>query len=532
MSDTHATPLRLEEAGELEAEDTLSGAGRLVLLASVFVVASAGLVYELVAGTVSSYLLGDAVTQFSLVIGVFLSSMGLGSFLAKFVRRRLLHTFVAVEIWVGLIGGASSMVMLTVGAFLPTMFTVVFYALCIVIGALVGIEIPLLVRLVRAAGGVSAAVSDVLALDYLGALAGSVLFPLVVLPWLGVGRASVVFGVLNLVVAAAGVSLLPSARRRGLLAGLAAAIVLLSTMFGASTRIVTLLEDLLYDDAIIFATDTRYQRIVVTRWRDDVRLYLNGHLQFSSVDEARYHESLVIPAMEACARPRSVLILGGGDGMAVREVLKYPVESVTLVDIDPVMTRLGRERPELVALNGGALEQPSVRVVNTDAMRFLSDDRNLYDVVIVDLPDPSSAALGKLYSDAFYALVAHRLAEGGVMVTQAASPFYAREAFWCVATTIEAAVPEDHPAGSLLTVPYHVNVPSFGEWGFVLASRRAVVWDALRPSVPTRFLTNDVLAGMVAFGRDVERPDGVPVNRLGTPVLDTLYRRGWSRFNE
>lgn len=531
MSDADTRSTGFEEPSELEAEDTLSGAGRLILLASVLVVAAAGLVYELVAGAVSSYLIGDAVTQFSLVIGVFLSSMGIGSFLAKFVRRRLLHTFVAVEIVVGLVGGASSMVMLTVGAFLPTMFSVVFYSLCVAIGVLVGIEIPLLVRLVRAAGGVSAAVSDVLALDYLGALAGAVLFPLVVLPWLGIGRASVVFGVLNLVVAAAGVTLLPGARR-GLLAGLAASTLVLFALFGASSRVVTFLEDLMYDDAIIYATDTRYQRIVITRWRDDVRLYLNGHLQLSSVDEARYHEPLVVPAMEACPRPRSVLVLGGGDGMAVREVLKYPVESVTLVDIDPVMTRLGRERPELVALNGGALDDPRVRVVNTDAMRFLSEDRSLYDVVIADLPDPSSAALGKLYSDAFYALATHRLAARGVLVTQATSPFYARHAFWCIVASVEAAVPDDHPAGPLLTVPYHVNVPSFGEWGFVLASRRPVAWDALYPSVPTEFLTADVLHGMDAFGLDMQRPEDVPINRLGNPVLDTLYRGGWKRFNE
>jgi spermidine synthase len=502
----------------------------LILAASVFVVAACGLVYELVLGAVSSYLLGDAVTQFSLVIGIFLCAMGLGSYLAQYVEKRLLPVFVEVEIVIGLLGGLSSLAMFTVGAFLPDLFVPFFYGLTATLGALVGIEIPLLVRLLRRDRPLKEALSHVLALDYVGALAGAVLFPLLVLPFLGLSRASVVFGLLNLLVAAMGVGLLE--RRRGWTmaqVGMAAALLLLA--LGFSGRLVGFLEDQLYQDRVIYARSTPYQRIVITRWHDDVRLFLDGQIQFSSVDEFRYHEALVIPAMEAAVDVRRVLVLGGGDGMAVREVLKYPrVVAVTLVDLDPAMTELGRERDELVRLNQGALRDPRVRIVNDDAMRFLERDRGAYDVVVVDLPDPHSLGLARLYSTAFYALAAHRLSRDGVLVTQATSPFYAPDAFWCVVRTMAAAI----PAGDLQPlrpVAYHVDVPSFGDWGFVLAATRALAPERLSPSVPTRFLTPESFRALFAFGKDVA-PRAGPVNRLDDPVLYDAYRRGWQRFNE
>ena len=504
---------------------------RAVLLASVFAVAACGLVYELVAGAVSSYLIGDAVTQFSLVVGVFLSAMGLGSYLSKFIERRLLQTFVEVEIWIGLAGGLSSLAMFAANALAPAAFPVFFYALCALIGTLVGLEIPLLVRILKDGGGVSSALSHVLALDYAGALAGAVAFPLIVLPLLGMSRASVVFGIMNLVVAAAGISLLEG-RRAAVTARLAAASAALVVCAAFAPGMTTFFENILYEDNIVFVRDTPYQRIVITRWKDDVRLFLSGHLQFSSVDEARYHEALVIPAMEAAADRRSVLILGGGDGLAARETLKYPrVERVTLVDIDPEMTRLGRERPEIAGINGGSLKSSKVHVVNVDAMKFLESDRGFYDVIIADLPDPSSETLAKLYSLQFYQLALRRLSEGGVFVTQATSPFYAREAFWTVKATLAAAATRgDAAAGPALIFPYHADVPSFGDWGFVIATRRPVAPVALAVSVRTRFLTTDVMRSMFTFGTDIaEIP--AKVNTLDDPVLHREHRRGWQRFN-
>ncbi len=507
-------------------------ARRFVLLASVFVVAACGLVYELVAGAVSSYLMGDAVTQFSLVIGVFLCAMGVGSYLARFVQRDLLHRFIEIEIWIGLIGGGSSIAIFAVSAFLPGILEAFFYTLCGIIGTLVGMEIPILVRIVHHDVDVESALSNVLALDYLGALAGSILFPLAVLPVLGLSRASVVFGVLNLAVALAGIRLVQR-RRRALIGRWVVAAALLLALLGVAGRLVGALEDLLYQDSVVFATSTRHQRIVVTRWRDDVRLYLNGHLQFCSIDEPRYHESLVIPAMEAAGRPASVLILGGGDGLALREVLKYPsVSSVTLVDIDAEMVRIARTRPEFLRLNKGSLSDPRVQTIYRDAMKFLEESRAFFDVIVCDLPDPNSETLAKLYSTAFYALCARRLSERGVLVTQATSPFFARDAFWCIHDTIAAAVRSGAGAPRPLEPrPYHVNVPSFGEWGFVMAARWPIDPESIRPSVETRFLTADLVATLFAFGKDLLPASKVVPNRLDDPTLFRYYQLGWLYYN-
>lgn len=504
----------------------------VVLLGSVFVVAACGLVYELVAGAVSSYLLGDAVTQFSLVIGVFLCAMGLGAYIAQFIRHRLLKAFIEIEIWIGLIGGLSSIAMFTVSALAASVFQVVFFCVCISIGGLIGIEIPLLIRIIKEYQGVSATLSRVLALDYIGALAGSILFPFLVLPYLGLSRASVVFGVMNLAIAGAGVAILKG-RRSWIMLRLALSILVLLAALVFSTRWVGYMEDMLYQDEIVFTRTTPYQRIVLTRWRDDIRLYLNGNIQFSSIDEARYHEALVIPAMEACPFAREVLILGGGDGMAAREILKYSgVERIQLVDIDPAVTTLGRTRPELLALNHNALSSPKVSIHNRDAFKYLEESRAFFDVIIVDLPDPSSETLSKLYSRSFYLLCLRRLSADGVLVTQATSPFMAPEAFWCIAETMGAAGTNRQDLPQLKPMPYHVHVPSFGEWGFVMASRRPVEPRRLRPSVPTRFLNQEALAAMFGFGRDIGASGEVEVNRLDRPVLYIYYQRGWKRYSQ
>ncbi len=506
---------------------------RVLLLGSVFVVASCGLVYELVAGALGAYLLGDAVTQFSLVIGVFLSAMGIGSWLSRFITRDLLRWFVGLEVVLGLLGGLSSLVLYAASAFLTDLFPLVFYGQCTVLGILVGLEIPLLVRILRDQRALAEALSETLALDYLGALAGSLAFPLLALPWLGLARSSLVFGVLNLAVAALGLTLIP--RRRGpLLAGLVTSTVVLAGLFATSGRLVGWLEDLHYQDDVVHAESSPYARIVLTRWRDDVRLYLDGHLQFSSIDEARYHEALVVPAMEAARRPpRRVLILGGGDGLAARRVLDHPtVEAVTLVDLDPAVVRLARRHPVLRALHGDVFEDPRLEVIHEDAFTFVQRDGRAWDVILLDLPDPNSATLARLYSTAFYAGVARRLAPGAALVTQATSPYYARRAFWSIEATLRAAVPPDHPAGPLQTRPYHVQVPSFGEWGFILATRHPVDPATLEPAIPTRFLTAEILPSLFLFPKDLARPDDVAVNGLDDPVLHRYHLQGWRQYND
>src|SRR5262249_53889519 len=153
--------------------------------------------------------------------------------------------------------------------------------------------------------------------------------------------------------------------------------------------------------------------------------FLNANLQFSSRDEYRYHEALVHPALAALPRARRGLGLGGGGGLAVRGILKYPsVDQGTLVGLDAEMTRLFSTHPELVRLNQGALTDPRVDVVNADAFSWLeaasatTAEGERYDLAIVDFPDPSSFSLGKLYTTTFYRMLVGRLADQGAMVVQ------------------------------------------------------------------------------------------------------------------
>lgn len=492
------------------------------LFASVFVIAVCGLVYELVAGTVASYLLGDTVLQFSTVIGAYLFAMGAGSYFSKFVGRGLVARFIQVEALVGLVGGFSAPVLFLAFPFAAG-FRTLLYALVIAVGALVGLEIPLVIRILKDRLEFKDLVAQVLALDYVGALAASILFPLLLIPRLGLVNTSLVFGLANVAVAFWALRLfkdqVPPGAGLKALCGASAAALVLGLAF--SSHIYSLAESQLYADEIVFARSSPYQRIVLTRFKDDWRLFLNSHLQFSSRDEYRYHESLVHPGLSSHREPREVLILGGGDGLAAREVLRDPrVGRVTLVDLDNEMTRLFSTNPGLRALNGDSLRSPKLSVVNADAYTWLQRTDRLYDFVVVDFPDPSNFSVGKLYSTSFYSLLRRRLAPGGLVVVQATSPLFARRSFWCIEKTMREA--------GFSPVPYHAYVPSFGEWGFVLGTTAPY-------RVPTRFpeglkfLTPAVARSLFYFPEDMAR---VPVeaNRLATQVLVHYYESEWAKL--
>jgi len=494
-----------------------------VLLTSVLLIAACGLIYELVAGALASYLLGDSVTQFSTVIGTYLCAMGVGSWLSRHIGRGLVARFVTVELLVALVGGCSSAVLFL--AFVYTgAFRLVLYTLVAVIGVLVGLEIPLLMRILRDRFTFKDVVANVLTFDYLGALGASILFPILLVPHLGLVRSALLFGLVNAAVALW--STLLFRRQLGaprLLVGACVIVLgLLAAGMAGANRITSLAEENLYADEVVLARSSRYQRIVLTAWKNDLRLFLNGHVQFSSRDEYRYHEALVHPGLAAVPGARRVLILGGGDGLAAREVLRYSeVESVTLVDLDPVMTQLFATHPLLTALNGGALTSPKLHIVNADAFVWLDAAGELYDFVIVDFPDPSSYNLGKLYTTAFYRLAAKHLSRAGLMVVQSTSPLFAPRSFWCIARTIADA--------GLRTYPYHVYVPSFGEWGFVLAGLRR--YEA-PPRLPggLRYLTPTTLAELFDFPSDM-RPVPVEPNHLNNQVLVRYYDQEWNEIN-
>ena len=546
----------------MEAQDAPPGPRPIdiALLASVFVVAACGLLYELAAGALASYVLGDSVLQFSTIIGTYLFAMGVGSWLSRYFERQLPAHFLRVELLVALIGGALPATLFMANAYVPGAFRLLLYGMVFLVGTLVGLEIPLVMRILKRNVALKDLVSQVLTFDYLGALAVSMAFPLILVPQLGLIRTGLLFGLMNAAVALWAVWLFRHELRRlraHLVACLMVLGLLLAGLVGAD-RITTLAEDRFYQDRIVFSATSPFQRIVLTQGRAGHRLYLNGNLQFAQADEYRYHEALVHPAMAAHGAPKRVAVLGGGDGMAVREILKYPsVESVTLVELDPAMTRIFSENPTLARLNDHALQNPKVQIVNTDAFSWLQEGSmsaarppegakaprtgdagapspdggsepreaesvgatGTFDVIVVDFPDPTNFSIGKLYTNSFYALLDKRLAASGYAVVQTTSPLVARKSFWTVVQTMESV--------GLATAPYHAHVPSFGEWGFVIASRRP--WrlpDALPQGL--RFLTPDALPLMFQFPRDMQRVEA-DVNRLSNQALVHTYEHEWGK---
>ena len=474
------------------------------------------------AGALSSYLLGDSVMQFSTVIGTYLAAMGVGSWLSRFVTRGIVERFVATELLVAVIGGFSSAALFLAFAYTDA-FRVLLYALVAVIGALVGLEIPLLMRILKGRFEFKDIVANVLAWDYIGALGASLLFPAVLVPQLGLVRSAMAFGIVNAGVALWSTHLFREVlvERRALQGACVAVIALLCAGFVGAERLTRAAERSIYADEIVFTRDSRYQRIVLTAWKDDLRLFLNGHLQFSSRDEYRYHEALVHPGLAALPGARRVLVLGGGDGLAVREVLRYPgVQEVTLVDLDPEMTRLFATHPVLTELNARSLKSPRVRVVNEDAFTWLSRTDEMFDFVVADFPDPSNYAVGKLYTTAFYRLLARRMSRDGLAVVQSTSPMFARRAFWSIDATLRDA--------GFRTRPYHLYVPSFGEWGFILAGRGEYAPPSALPA-GLRFLTPRGVPALFDFPADM-RPVQADVNRLDDPVLVRYYDQDWKDF--
>lgn len=498
--------------------------GSALWLATVLVIATCGLVYELLAGTLASYTLGDSVTQFSTVIGLYLSAMGLGAHLSKYFERDVARRFVEIELAVALVGGFSAPLLFISFAHL-SFFRLVLYGFVVAVGTLVGLEIPLLLRILQDRYAFKDLIARVLAFDYLGALVASLLFPAVLVPRLGLVRTGLFFGLLNALVGLWSIRLLSTSvgRARGLRVRAWGAVALLLAGLAGAERLTSLSEDGLYADDIVYARQSPYQRIVLTRGRGSFQLFLNGNLQFSSADEYRYHEALVHPAMSVAPRARRALVLGGGDGLAVRELLRYPeLEEIVLVDLDPEMIRLARTNALVRELNEDALSSPKVKVVTEDAYVWLAGERGPFDVAIVDFPDPNNFSLGKLYTTRFYALLKRALAPEAVVAVQSTSPLMARRSFWCVARTMEAA--------GFLVRPYHAAVPSFGEWGFMLAARRPFdVPSALRVE-GLKYLSDLVMAGLFELPPDMG-PVEVEVNRLNNQSLVQYYEDEWRRWN-
>ena len=495
---------------------------KFLLLGSVFAIATCGLIYELICGTLASYLLGDSVTQFSTVIGVYLFAMGIGSYLSRFIQRDVVALFIRLEFLIGLVGGSAAAALFLLFAEVSS-FRVVLYALIVVVGTMVGLEIPLMLRILRERLEFKDLISKVFTFDYIGALAASLLFPLLLVPHLGLVRSGFLFGMINVAVGLVAVEMLRGELGAARLLRVSGwlALLLLAVGFAGSTRIMAWSEKANYVDEIIYAHSSPYQRVVLTRSNDDLRLYLNNNLQFSSRDEYRYHESLVHAGLARLPQARHVLIFGGGDGLAAREVLKYPqIDDITLVDLDAAVTGLFSQQEKLTELNGHALTSPKLHLINADAFIWLRAQTQRYDFIIADFPDPSNFSVGKLYTTAFFDLVHRVLAPDGAMVVQCTSPYVARQAFWCVDHTLRAT--------GFVTEPYHIYVPSFGEWGFILASATPLPTQWHFPT-PLHYLNTETAAALFSFPPDMA---DVPaeINRLNNQALVRYFEEEWAHY--
>jgi len=502
------------------------------LKAALFATGCAGVIAEFVLSTLATYLAGNAVFQWTIVMSLMLFAMGVGSRFSRLFRDRLLETFILTEFLLSVLCAVSAVLAYALAAY-SDYTALMIYAEAFVIGTLIGFEIPLVTRINNAYEELRVNISGVMEKDYYGALAGGILFAFVALPHLGMTYTPILLGGINFLVASAILwRFLSLVERRSVLVACFGVVLVFLTTLGVFARpIVFYGEQRKYRDKVVYSQQTLYQKIVMTRWKTHYWLYINGQEQFSTFDEERYHEPLVHPAMKLAADHADVLVIGGGDGLAVREVLKHPdVETVTLVDMDPAMTTLSRTHPILINVNQGAMNDPRVSIVNADAAVFMAEDDRLYGVIIVDLPDPDSVDLMHVYSKTFYGLLRRHLIEGGVMVTQAASPYFAPKAFRCLVKTIRSA--------GFPVLPYHNQIPTMGEWGWVLAMKtrrtdeadlKAVMMSRTFDDIDTRYLNRDAMVSMLHFGKGVLEPefmDEVKVNTELNPVLYRYYLAG------
>jgi spermidine synthase len=496
----------------------LTASQRWILLVAAAVSSACGLAIELLLGTLASYLVGNQALAFGVTVGGFLAAMGLGSYLTRFLvtgneTRLLLLRFIQVELAIAPLSFLLPLALFALFV-IDAPFWLALFLATILLGALAGMEVPLLTRLLEKDEDLKDALSGILALDYLGALVGSLAFPIILLPMFGMFPTAAIVAALP-----AGMvfcmTLVFIHLKRWRWIGLVLSIFLLF-LAPLTVPISDRLENLLYKAPIITRIQTPYQRIVLTRQNRDIRLFLDGDLQFSTLDEYRYHEALVHPALSAIAtenpgRQLQVLLMGAGDGLALREILKWPgVARVVVMDLDPEVVKLARSHPALVTANHNAFADGRVEVMTGDAFTLAPKLSEKFDVVIADFPDPDRDILAKLYSERFYKRLRSRLQPDGILVTQASSPFFAPKVMACIAKTIAAA--EFQP------FPYVVDVPSFGLWGFVLGRSVALPTASLQLPVATRFLTEPILRNLFYLPADVKL-DNAEVNRLAHPVI-------------
>ncbi len=437
----------------------------LSLKLSIFLTGFSGIVAEYLLSTLASYLLGDSIFQWTMTISIMLLAMGIGARSSKFVKdNSLLDTLLSVELLLSLLISFSAFIAYSQAPYTQRLPFVIYF-ISFLVGFLIGLEIPIAVRINNSFEELKKNISHILEKDYLGALPGGILYGYLFLPHLGLIYTPSIIGILNLTVA--GLLLLGFKKRiKKIFIPFFIITFIIIILFLIIAKPIYLYEEQkLYKDPIIFLKQTKYQKIVLTKWQNYYLLYLSGHLQLSTVDEKRYHETLVhIPA--SLTKLKSVLIIGGGDGCALREVLKYPVDEVDVVDIDKEMLEFAKNNKIMQSINKRSFWDKRVKTYAEDGFLFVKKTKKKYNLIIIDLIDPRTPSAGRLYSKEFYKKIFQILTSDGIMITQATSPFFAKKTFCCILKTVKSA--------NFYSYPLRINVPSFGEWGFVLGTKKKI----------------------------------------------------------
>lgn len=496
---------------------------RVLISFAVFIAGLCSIIYELLISTTATYFLGDGVRQFSIIIGVYLFSMGIGAFLSKFLREMPLKFFVHIEFLLGLIGGIS--VPLLFYSFVSVnalALQIICLVIILLIGLLTGMEVPLL-TFVSNEVDFKNNLSNVLSLDYIGGLIATLLFPFILLPFVGLYYSSLIFGIINILLGLVLNHFLLEKSKKTLVLGIASMTVLvILVVFGG--KFLKIWDQAIYKNPIVLNEQTPYQKIVVTKKKEDVRLYLNRVIQFSSSDEYRYHEPLVHIPISLHKNPKSVLILGGGENLASREVLKHPgITRVDVVDIDSTMFHLAKRDPYFTKINEGAAKDKRVNLIAQDAFTFLYNEAKGYDIIIADLPDPTNEALARLYSKQFFLLAKQRLNKNGLFVTQSGEIYFSNSVFSCINNTLA-------PIFNYVK-PYHSYIPSFGDWGFVMASDEEIEEENIKSVLPSdlKFLTENQFQMAFQFPKDITIKE-TKVNTLDSPIILNYFIDDWNKW--
>lgn len=484
---------------------------RLIKL-SIFMTGLSGIVSEYTLATLGSYLLGNQIVQWTLIISFMMFAMGIGSYYSgKIKEEKVFSSLIFCELGISLISATCAI--FAYGASAYTDPTLIIYLTSISLGFLIGMEIPLATRINNNFQELKDNVGSMFAYDYIGSLIGGLVFAFLALPYFGLTYTPIILGFVNLFVALmVTIVAQDKSMKKKFFRIEAVAFVFMVLVSFYVKPIILFGEQKNYKDKIVFEERTKFQKIVITERKGNYWLYLNGSEQFSSYDEQKYHETLIHPVMKLAHKKERVLVLGGGDGLAVRELLKYDsLKEIHLVDLDPRMTELASTHPILTKLNGNSLTHKKVTVFNMDAFSFIKKVNKFYDAIIVDLPDPKSVDLARLYSKQFYMSLNNILNQGGALITQASSSFFSQKTFISVLKSMRA--------GGIASIPIKNHIPTFGEWGWVLGWKGAdskkikkkltsSSWDK-----NLKHINKEAIYGMISFDKQFYKEyDKVEVN--------------------